>query len=86
MTLNVTQGTVVEHDFTLLQGGEIDLTVRTPADAVVEGAVVAILDASGNPISESFTLDTMFSTNALRTDAAGRCPWRTANTISSAAW
>ncbi len=59
-------------DFTLVQGGRVALTVRSPEDEPVGVAVVVVLDAAGKPIGESFTLDTMFSTSALRTDAAGR--------------
>ena len=70
-TLNITEGNVVETDFTLLQGGKIELTVRTPEEKPVPGAVVVVLDAGGQSISESFTLETMFSTTTLKTDAKG---------------
>jgi protocatechuate 3,4-dioxygenase beta subunit len=71
-TLNVTAGKVLEIDFTLLQGGQIELSVLNPADEAVKGAVVVVLDAAGQPIQESFTLENMFSTRTVKTDAKGR--------------
>jgi protocatechuate 3,4-dioxygenase beta subunit len=69
--VNVTPGAVLETDFTMLQGGKIEVTVKGAEDKPVKGAVVVLLDAQGNPIEESFTMENLFSTATLKTDAKG---------------
>jgi protocatechuate 3,4-dioxygenase beta subunit len=70
-TVNVTPGDALVRDFTMLQGGKIELTVKGNEDAPIKGAVVVVLDGQGKPIESSFTMENLFSSATFKTDANG---------------
>ncbi len=69
--VTVTAGTPATQDFTLLQGGTLDLNVRTAAGDPAAKAVIKLLDAEGRVVTKSLSLETLFATSADRTDANG---------------
>lgn len=59
-------------DFTLLQGGRIEVVVLDGEQKPVAGASVSLYDAAGQRVSRGLTSRSIFSTNANTTGADGR--------------
>lgn len=70
--VSIETGKQARADFTLLQGGRIDVTARLPDGTAVAGAAVTLLDATGARVEKGITLGNIFSSAAQRTDAEGR--------------
>ena len=70
--VTIEPGKQARADFTLLQGGRIEVTARLPDGTAVAGAAVTLLDASGARVEKGLSLGNIFSSAAQRTDAEGR--------------
>ncbi len=70
--VNVTASGVLTLDFTMLQGGTIELSVKAADETGIAKAVVVVLDAQGAPLKSSFTMENLFSTATLKTNANGQ--------------
>jgi 5-hydroxyisourate hydrolase-like protein (transthyretin family) len=60
-----------EADFVLLQGGRVEVTVRSGGDPVRSASLV-LLDSGGKPVTKSITLENLFSTRMDTTDSNGQ--------------
>ncbi|MCE9636883.1 MAG: carboxypeptidase regulatory-like domain-containing protein [Planctomycetes bacterium] len=69
--VTLTTGAAVKLDFTMLQGGRIEVSVRDAGGAPVKDAVITLYDASGKAVTKGITLTNLFSLNRNRTDANG---------------
>jgi hypothetical protein len=58
-------------DFTLLEGGRIEVAVKAADGSALHDAVVSLLDAAGRPVTRGITLLNVLSLNRSRTDANG---------------
>lgn len=70
--VTVRAGVEAKQDFTLLQGGRLDVTVRSTTGDAVDGALLVLIDSSGEPVTKSVTLTNLFSTSKTKTDANGQ--------------
>lgn len=72
----VEAGKSARADFTLLQGGRIEVTARVEGAGALANASVTLLDASGRAVQKGLTLASIFSGSDPRTDAHGQITMR----------
>ena len=70
--VTVATGTPTKLDFTLVEGGRLEVTVKDDLGMFVKDAVVSLTDAAGRPVQRGTTLTNLFSTDRARTNANGQ--------------
>ncbi len=69
--ITVTTGDALTVDFALLKGGRIDVSVTGSSSQPIEKAIVTLMTEGGQRVTHGMTLDSIFSTQANRTDSNG---------------